>query len=318
MRIGVILTVFLLALRTACLAQTNEQRTIIVAVGASGESQYAEQYAAAAQLWKESAARGGFVFFAVGLEKEQKEPNDREQLMGILTNQAAKPGGELWFVLLGHGTHDGRSAKFNLRGPDIAVNELAAALKPCARPLVVINCASASGPFLTGLSASNRIIITATRNGNEVNATRLGGDLAKAIADPAADLDKDGQTTLLEAFLFASRQVDQFYKESGRLATEHSLLDDNGDGQGTPSDWFTGTRAVKTAANGRQADGLRANQTALVRGAMELKLSVEARARRDALEKKLSDLRLQKAKMNEIDYYAQLEAVLVEIARIYQ
>jgi hypothetical protein len=37
------------------------------------------------------------------------------------------------------------------------------------------------------------------------------------IADPAADLDKDGQTSLLEAFLAASHQAESFYKEHGRL-----------------------------------------------------------------------------------------------------
>src|ERR1019366_7106008 len=128
--------------------------------------------------------------------------------------------------------YDGHSTKFNLRGPDISATDLAAALKPCLRPLAVIDCASASGPFINALSGPNRVIITATRSGSEVNATRFGGYLAKAIADPAADLDKDGQTSLLEAFLLASRETQQFYREAGRLATEHALLDDNGDGLG--------------------------------------------------------------------------------------
>src|SRR4029077_6004302 len=118
--------------------------------------------------------------------------------------------------------------------------------KPCKRPLAVIDCASASGPFINALSAPGRVIVTATRSGNEVNVTQFGGYFARAIANPAADLDKDGQTSLLEAFLFASRQVEQFYQEAGRLATEHALLDDNGDGLGTPADWFRGVRAVKT------------------------------------------------------------------------
>src|SRR5258708_34249236 len=107
-------------------------------------------------------------------------------------------------------------------------------LRPCRRPLAVLQCASASGPFLNALSAPGRVIITATRSGYEVNATRFGGYLARAIADPAADLDKDGQTSLLEAYLAASRQAEQFYKEQGRLMTEHALLDDTGEGLGTP------------------------------------------------------------------------------------
>jgi hypothetical protein len=229
----------------------------------------------------------------------------------------AKPAGELWIAFIGHGTYDGHSAKFNLRGPDISAADLATVLKPCQRPLAVIDCASASGPFINSLSSTNRVIITATRSGSEVNATRFGGYLAKAIADPAADLDKDGQASLLEAFLLASRQTQQFYKEAGRLATEHALLDDNGDSLGTPADWFSGVRATKTATNGKSVDGVRAQQLMLVRSETEQELSPDVRARRDELEKKLSELRTRKSGMKENDYYKQLEGILVEIARLY-
>jgi hypothetical protein len=220
-------------------------------------------------------------------------------------------------VFIGHGTFDGRSAKFNLRGPDISADDLAATLKPCKRPLAVIQCASASGPFLNALSAPGRVIITATRSGYEVNATRFGNYFARAVADPAADLDKDGQTSLLEAFLMASRQVDDFYKEAGRLATEHALLDDNGDGLGTPADWFRGVRAVQKAADGKTVDGIRAHQMFLVRSATEQELSPALRARRDELESQLSALRDRKSQMKEDDYYNHLERILVEMAKLY-
>ena len=183
---------------------------------------------------------------------------------------------------------------------------------------MVIQCASASGPFLKALSAPGRVIITATRSGSEINATRFGFHLAQAIADPDADLDKDGQTSLLEAFLYAARRTEQFYKEEGRLMTEHALIDDNGDGLGTPPDWFRGVRAVKSAADGKAVDGVRAHQVFLVPGAAERQLSPDARARRDELELKLSALRLQKAKMKEDDYSNQLEKLLVEMAKIHE
>jgi hypothetical protein len=221
-------------------------------------------------------------------------------------------------VFIGHGTFDGRSAKFNLRGPDISAEELAAALKPCQRPLAVIQCASASGPFLSALSAPGRVIITATKSGYEVNATRFGNYFARAVADPAADLDKDGQTSLLEAFLMASREVDDFYKEAGRMVTEHALLDDNGDGLGTPADWFKGVRAVKKAADGKTVDGVHAHQMFLVRSATEQELSPALRARRDELESQLSALRDRKPQMKEDDYYNQLEKILVGMAKLYE
>jgi len=297
--------------------QTNEQRSLILILGAPGEPEYAEQFSAWAEMWKEAAAKGGLRATVIG-QSNSPTNDDRTCLLNALATEVSRPTGELWLVFLGHGTFDGRAAKFNLRGPDISADELAAALKPCQRPLIVIQCASASSPFLTALSAPNRVIITATRSGNEVNVTRFGGYLAHAIANPSADLDKDGQTSLLEAFLLASRQTADFYKEQGRLMTEHPLLDDNGDGLGTPPDWFHGMRAVKTAAGGKSVDGVRAHQMMLVRGDAEQKLTPEVRARRDELEQKLSGLRSRKSAMQEDDYYKQLEAILVETARLYQ
>ena len=298
-------------------AQINEQRSLVLVIGAAGEPEYGEQFSAWADLWKQAAAKGGLQTSIIGGDTNKPE-NDLTRLLTVLTNEAAKPAGELWLVFIGHGTYDGHSAKFNLRGPDISAADLAAVLKPCPRPLAVIDCASASGPFINALSGPNRVIITATRSGSEVNATRFGGFLAKAIADPAADLDKDGQTSLLEAFLLASRETQQFYREAGRLATEHALLDDNGDELGTPADWFSGVRAVKTAANGKSVDGVRARQMMLVRSQVEQELSPEARACRDEMEKQLSDLRSRKSGMKEDDYYKQLEGILIETARLYE
>jgi hypothetical protein len=298
-------------------AQTNEQRTLVLVIGAAGEPEYGEQFSAWADLWKQAATKGGLQTSVIGEDKDNPE-NDLPRLLNVLTNEVAKPDGELWLVFIGHGTFDGRSAKFNLRGPDISADELAAVLKPGKRPLALIQCASASGPFVNALSGPGRVIITATRSGYEVNVTRFGGFLARAIADPAADLDKDGQTSLLEAYLLASRQVEQFYKEAGRLATEHALLDDNGDGLATPADWFRGVRAIKTAANGKSVDGVRAHQLNLVRSEVEQELSPEVRARRDELEKKLSELLSRKGDMKENEYYSQLESLMVETARLYQ
>ena len=304
-------------LAAAARAQTNEPRSLILVIGAPGEPEYAQQFSSWAELWKKAAAKGGLQTFVVG-EDQDKPDEDLGRLLGVLTNEVAKPAGELWLVFIGHGTFDGRSAKFNLRGPDLSAAALAAVLKPCRRALVVIQCASASGPFLNALSAPGRVIITATRSGYEVNATRFGGYLAQAIADPAADLDKDGQTSLLEAYLAASRQVEQFYKEQGRLMTEHALLDDNGDGLGTPPDWFRGARAVKSAADAKSVDGLRTHQMFLVPGEAERQLSPELRARRDALEQELGVLRSRKSKVNEDEYYRQLEGILLETARLYE
>lgn len=298
-------------------AQTNDGRTLILVVGEPGAPEYAEAFSNAAALWRKAADRGGVETRMIG-ESCGQSGGDKEQLLEVLTNETSRAAGELWLVFIGHGAYDGRAAKFNLRGPDISASELAAALKPCRRPLAVVQCASASGPFLAALSAPGRVIITATRSGYEANFTRFNTFMAQAIADTNADLDQDGQTSLLEAFLAASHHVAQFYKDQGRLQTEHALLDDNGDGLGTPPDWFEGVRAVKKPADGKSVDGVRAQQMVLVRGGEELKLTPEDRARRDELEVKLSALRARKSNLPEDDYYRQLEVILLQMARLYQ
>ena len=103
-----------------------------------------------------------------------------------------------------------------------------------------------------------------------------------------------------------------------RLATEHALIDDNGDGKGTPSDWYRGVRATRQAKEGSQPDGLRANQFHLVRNPREQKMPVEIRQRRDQLEREIERLRQTKKNLNETDYYEQLEEILVELAKLYQ
>ena len=88
-----------------------------------------------------------------------------------------------------------------------------------------------------------------------MNFARLGQYLAEAIADPRADLDKDGQVSLLEAFVTGSSRVEEYYRTHSQLATEHALLDDNGDKLGTPASWFRGVRATQRAKDGATLDG---------------------------------------------------------------
>jgi len=296
---------------------TDDRASVIVVVGASGEEDYGKEFEKWAALWERASRDGGAKHLSIGAG-QTNETTDWEQLKQTLAAEPKELGGELWLVLIGHGTFDGKEAKFNLRGPDLSAAELADWLKPVRRPLAVNNCASSSGPFINKLSATNRVIVTATKSGYEQNYARFGRYMAEAIVDPHADLDRDGQTSVLEAFLMASRRVAEFYDTEGRLATEHALLDDNGDGLGTPADWFRGIRAVKKAKEGASADGLRAHQFHLVRSDQEQKLSAEMRSRRDGLELAIARLRDTKNQMPEDDYYQQLEKLLLELAKLYE
>ena len=298
-------------------AATAEQRTLLIVLGAEGEADYKAVFAAQVPLWEKAAAQAGAKPVVIGAAPEIETETDWAQIKRTLEAEPKAGTGELWVVMIGHGTFDGKESKFNLRGPDLAAGDLAAWLKPFGRPLAVINTASASAPFIGRLSGPNRVVVTATRTGKEQNLARFGPYLAEAIGDAKSDLDQDGQTSLLEAFLSASARVKEFYKTEGRLATEHALIDDNGDGLGTPAEWFRGTRATKKAKDGAELDGTRARNLPLVRSDAEEKLTSEQRARRDELELAVQALRETKSKASEADYYRDLERLMLELARVY-
>ena len=102
------------------------------------------------------------------------------------------------------------------------------------------------------------------------------------------------------------------------MATEHPLIDDNGDKLGTPADWFRGVRATKRVKDGAAPDGARAHQLHLIRNDRERRMSPGTRDRRDRLEREAVELRLSKDKLPEDEYYARLEAIMVELARLYR
>jgi len=348
------LTVLLLFVLTAgsTLAATQADKpTVIIVVGAEGAAEYRPLFASWADRWitasKQASANVIVIGHGAGAASEAtSQPGretgiDRERLRQVLaaevgaapaTQPATLPASEptsqpaatspasyspLWLVLIGHGTFNGREAKFNLSGDDVSDLELASWLAPARRPLAILNCTSASAPFLNRLSGPDRVVVVATRSGNEIQFARFGEYLSAAITSLASDLDKDGQTSLLEAYIAASHQTEAYYKEAGRLATEHALLDDNGDSLGTPATWFEGTRATQTAKTGASTDGPRAHQWHLLPSATEQAIPPGLRARRDSLELQIQALRDRKSTLPEADYYAQLEPLLLDLARIY-
>jgi len=296
-------------------AVTNEA-TVILVMGAPGEPEFETNFVRQVELWTALCARGHAKAIQVGVG-EPANVTDHDRFQQLLATEVAHTNAPLWLVLIGHGTFDGKNARFNLRGPDVSASELADWLKPLRRPLVFINTAAASAPFLNQLSGTNRVIIAATRSGSEQNFTRFGFYLAEAMSDPESDLDKDGQISILEGFLAASARTAEFYKTEGRLATEHALVDDDGDGLGTPADWFRGVRTVKKPESTALVDGARARQFCLVLSKSEEELPPEIRAKRDAIELSIARLRDAKPQYSEDDYYRKLEELLTELIEVY-
>ena len=303
--------------------KADESPTLIVVCGAPGTEEYAKEFGQWLEQWKQVAEQGKVGWVLIGSAKlsagdSASETSDRQRLEEALKGAAKRESAELWLVLIGHGTYDRRQAKFNLEGPDVSAEELAEWLKPMKRPLVVVNCTSSSGPFLPVLSGENRAVISATRSGAEQNFARFGKSFVQAFLSKEADQDQDGQVSLLEAYLAAARLTARFYQDEGRLATEHPLLDDNGDRLGTPPDWYQGLRAIRKAKTDATSDGLRAHQLHLIPSVQERELPASVRLRRNTLELQIAQLRDRKQEMMEAEYYDELEMLLIELAQLYE
>src|SRR3954454_23210011 len=115
------------------LGQADDRPTVLVVVGAPGQAEYEADFRRWADLWQAAAARAGARLVRIGDGKDEKA-TDRDRLRSALA-EAPTGTGPLWLVLIGHGSFDGREAKFNLRGPDVTEAELAEWLAPVKRPV---------------------------------------------------------------------------------------------------------------------------------------------------------------------------------------
>ena len=297
-----------------------QQTHVAVIVGLGGEPEHAETF----RRWA-----GSLVDHATGrldipkdhilylLEDPQQ---DAQRATGKATKDAiqrglqtigssAKPDDVVFIVLIGHGTWDGKVAKFNLPGPDMSAADFAAALKGFGtKNVVFVNTASASGPFVEALEGHARVIVTATRSGAEQFATLFGGYFVDALASDAADADKNQRISVLEAFTAAKIEVARAYEQRGVMLTERALLEDGGDGEGSPD----------PAVNGK--DGSVAAILSMGAPKEALALPADPKLRqlyeeRRALEQKAESLKLLKASMPPAQYAAELEEVLTDLAR---
>lgn len=168
-----------------------------------------------------------------GPATREKLAETAEQVVGSL-----KPDDALWVFVIGHTHFDGRFTWLNVPGADLNQAEFARLFAPAAcREQVFFITTPASGFFIKPLAAPGRIVIAATEADAEVNETIFPHKLATALADPPPmkefDVDGDGQPTLFDAYLWTARETAKDYASGELLATEHSLVDDDGDGRGS-------------------------------------------------------------------------------------
>lgn len=287
-------------------ASADPNKFALILVGAGGEPEYAQQF----EKWTtelKSALSDDFAFDAqkVLVVQNAKAADVRNTFAQLKSQMDAN--NVLFVFLIGHGSFDGKESKFNLVGPDIAASEYNTLLSALpTKRVTVLNMASASGEFVKSLSAKGRIVITATKSGQETNATRFPGFFIAALKAPDADTDQDGHTSVLEAFVYANRLTADFYARAGRLATEHALLDDNGDGVGREK--------------AEAGEGLLARATYLDSLSIDEAAATAATGRllkeRTRLEGEIEQLIARKRTMPEAEYESTLERLFIELAKV--
>jgi hypothetical protein len=296
---------------------TAGERYALIVTGASGGEVYAQKYtkwrlAFAATLRDKFAYTPDRMFLLAETESDGVGKATRENVqkrLGELRRLVTKDD-QLLVLLIGHGTSlDGDEAKFNLVGPDLSASEWADLLRPIAGRVVFVNTTGASFPFLRKLAGRNRVVLTATDAAAQQFETVFAEYFVKAFDDPAADLDKNRRVSIWEAFTYASAGVRQWFEQKGQLPTERPLLDDTGAG--------IGREAQNPGTDGAMARVTYIEPDAVLSLPSDTVLAVLVK-RRAVLETQLEELKARKESTPSDLYDAELEKLLVEIARLSQ
>jgi hypothetical protein len=305
------------------LAAQGSSTHVLVVSGLGGDP----AYGARMQAWATQIVQAARERFAVPAENVQwlaeRTEIDPARVTGRSTKEGietaigriasrAKANDVVLIVLFGHGSYQSGESRLSMPGPDLTAQDFAVQLGRLQNQKVVFaNTTSASGEFVKALSGPGRVIVTATRSGNERNATNFGEHFAAAFANDVADTDKDGAVSVLEAFSYARTETNRQYEQDKRIPTEHAVLDDNGDQKGTDE-------PDRETDDGALAQATFIGQAAVVAGAAPPENASPALralyAERKAIEDKLAALRALKDSMAAAEYEKQLEDLLVELA----
>lgn len=295
---------------------------VLVVVGLGGTAEYRDAFhRQAASLRTALVERHGVPESSVVVLSERVETDPqliddrstKENVLGTLSRFAneAGPSDRILVVLIGHGSSGSGGDSFNLPGPDVVPGDFAAAFAGFpSQPVAFVHTGSGSGAFLEPLSGENRIVITATRTGRELNATHFGEHFVAALSGDGADIDRDGSVSLLEAYTYARQEVARQYEADNEMLTEHAMLDDDGDGEGAheadPSSG-DGSLAARFAFGGRATA---AGDTPNTDDPVLQRLYGE----RSEIQEQIDELRALEGTMEEELYLERMEELLVELA----
>ena len=306
-------------------ALSAQETHLLVVVGLGGDAQYRDRFHGwASDLISASKERFSLtdehiVYLGERPDDHPDEIHDRSTVENVGASLAAmaataRPNDRILVVLIGHGSGTGEEVEVNLPGPDLTPQALDVMLSDFpTQAVAVVNTTPSSGPFAAALSGPNRIILTATRTAQERNETQFGGFFVEALTDDGSDLDKNGRLSLAEAFQYAFEETGRYYESRNLLATEHALLEDDGDGQGS-------SELGEGATDGAVASRFWIGFTPMASGAVAATDSImdpeliRLMGEKAELERRVMELRGLRGQMEESRYEEELEALLIELA----
>ncbi len=307
-------TAFMLSV-CAVFTPLRAAQDVVIVKGEAGDANYLAEIDSTAQLWRGTAEKAGHTVHII--EPGEAGGSQLERLRAHLSKVPSPTEEPLWIVLAGHGNAQGKAPKFALTGPDLAADDLSSMLSLVKRPAIVVAGFACSGAFIGPVSGPDRVLVSATRSGREDNWVRFPRLFAEAIGSLDADMDADGEVSVFEAWLHASRAVASYYRQEGRMLTEHSVLSEPGAAKPLEYSAFeTKTKEPPNVIVQREAAPF-ASRWALASNPLEAALSPEARTQRQRLETELVFLRKSKAALAPGEYQAQLESLLLRIGALY-
>ncbi len=276
--------------------------TGLVVTGLGGNDAYAEQFSAQGKIivdalrsLDDSQAAPAASDSNENFMLLQAENATRDSIVSAIEKLGAKSSSAFYLILIGHGTVDAETWRFNLTGDDLTTEDLVAALATVnAEQQLVLVGTSASGALLDVLNQPGRLVVTATKSAGELNAVRFPEYLAKAMETTVADTDRNEILTLAEVYRYTNEQTQKYYENQKLLASEHARI------------------------LGDSAERLPLARLGSLRSAKDDPVVAELLAKRLVLEDEFLAIKAKKPDMPIVDYYEELESVLLSIARLQQ
>ena len=174
-------------------AAAAQDTHLLVITGVEGDAEHGAQFHKWASALIDAAQKKGGLADATVTYLADKVERDPARIRGRSTSEnvrkafadlaaQVRPSDEVFIVLFGHGSYDGRQSAFNLPGPDLTVPDYAALLdKIRSARTVFVNTASSSGEFVKGLAGPGRTIVTATQDRRRAQRDALPGLLRRSV-----------------------------------------------------------------------------------------------------------------------------------------